>query len=256
MSTDVETFSQLEYDSATGLLRWKANKKRALVGVVAGTVTTGGYIQIHVNGRRYAAHRLAWFMCYGEWPGEMLDHIDRNKQNNRICNLRLATRSQNGCNRTKQRNSSTGFKGVFRVPSSNKFQALCKIEGVNHYLGIFTTPEEADLAYEQFARKHHGEFFNANLSQGDMKMARPKSVVLSKDEKKAVVAELKAKLKAAKDAAKQLAGVRKEADKAYAAAGKAHVAALKQNYKESAAAAKIVSDLEAQLVALTEKAEA
>ena len=87
-------------------------------------------------------------------------------------------------------------------------------------------------------------------------MARPKSVVLSKDEKKAVVAELKIKLKAAKDAAKQLAGVRKEADKAYAAAGKAHVAALKQNDKESAAAAKIVSDLEAQLAALTEKAEA
>lgn len=87
-------------------------------------------------------------------------------------------------------------------------------------------------------------------------MARPKSVVLSKDEKKAVVVELKAKIKAAKDNVKQLAGVRKEADKAYAAAGKAHVAALKENDKAAAAATKSLGDLEAQLAALTEKAEA
>lgn len=87
-------------------------------------------------------------------------------------------------------------------------------------------------------------------------MARPKSVVLSKDEKKQIVADLKAKIKAAKDNVKQLAGIRKEADKALNAATKAHVAALKQNDKEAAAAAKEVAGLEAQLAALTEKAEA
>ena len=87
-------------------------------------------------------------------------------------------------------------------------------------------------------------------------MARPKSVVLSKDEKKAVVTELKAKIKAAKDNLKQLAGIRKEADKTYAAAGKAHVAALKENDKATAAASKSVAELEAQLNALTEKAPA
>lgn len=86
-------------------------------------------------------------------------------------------------------------------------------------------------------------------------MARPKSVVLSKDEKKQIVTDLKAKLKAAKDNAKQLAGIRKEADKALNAATKAHVAALKQNDKEAAAANKEVAGLEAQLAALTEKAE-
>lgn len=87
-------------------------------------------------------------------------------------------------------------------------------------------------------------------------MARPKSVVLSKDEKKAVVTDLKAKIKAAKDNVKQLAGIRKEADKTYAAAGKAHVAALKENDKAAAAANKAVVDLEAQLAALTDKAPA
>ena len=82
-------------------------------------------------------------------------------------------------------------------------------------------------------------------------MARPKSVILSKDEKKSIVAELKAKIKAAKDNSKQLAGIRKEADKALAAANKAHIAALKENDKAVAAAAKEVASLEAQLNALT-----
>ena len=83
-------------------------------------------------------------------------------------------------------------------------------------------------------------------------MARPKSVILSKDEKKSIVAELKAKIKAAKDNSKQLAGIRKEADKVFAAASKAHVAALKDNDKASEKATKELAALEAQLASLTE----
>ena len=87
-------------------------------------------------------------------------------------------------------------------------------------------------------------------------MARPKSIVLTKEEKKAVTAELKTKIKAAKDNVKQLAGIRKEADKAFAAASKAHVAALKENDKAAEKAAKELAALEAQLTALTEPAAA
>ena len=83
-------------------------------------------------------------------------------------------------------------------------------------------------------------------------MARAKSVVLTKEEKKAVMTELKGKVKAAKDNVKQLAGIRKEADKAFAAASKAHVAALKENDKAAEKAAKELAALEAQLTALTE----
>ncbi len=82
-------------------------------------------------------------------------------------------------------------------------------------------------------------------------MARPKSVILSKDEKKSIVAELKTKIKAAKDNVKQFAGIAKEADKIYAAAGKTHLATLKANDKAAAAAAKELAGLEAQLNALT-----
>lgn len=87
-------------------------------------------------------------------------------------------------------------------------------------------------------------------------MARPKSVILSKDEKKAIVVELKAKIKAAKDNVKNINGIRKEADKVFAAAQKAHVATLKANDKEADKAAKELAALEAQLAALTEKAPA
>ena len=83
-------------------------------------------------------------------------------------------------------------------------------------------------------------------------MARAKSVVLTKEEKKAVVTELKGKIKAAKDNVKQLAGIRKEADKVFAAASKAQVAALKDNDKASEKAAKELAALEAQLASLTE----
>ena len=83
-------------------------------------------------------------------------------------------------------------------------------------------------------------------------MARPKSIVLTKEEKKAVTTELKTKIKAAKDNVKQLAGIRKEADKAFAAASKTHVAALKENDKAAEKAAKELAALEAQLTALTD----
>lgn len=245
---------QLDYCPMTGLFRWRVSKPRAVKGSTAGFSCKKGYTRIKVLGVNFAAHRLAWLLSEGVWPTEQIDHINGVRDDNRRCNLREATAFENARNRVSHKRTKSGFKGVYAI--GKKFQASCKVANVVHHLGTFSTAEEASAAYNQFASKHHQLFHNASIRQGDMQMARPKSVVLSKDEKKAVVAELKAKLKAAKDAAKQLAGVRKEADKAYAAAGKAHVAALKQNDKESAAAAKIVSDLEAQLAALTEKAEA
>ena len=255
MGVSLDTIKeQLDYCPTTGLFRWKVSKPRAAKGSVAGFACKKGYKRIKVLGVTFAAHRLAWLFSEGIWPTEQIDHVNGVRDDNRRCNLREASAYENAQNRRSHKPTKSGFKGVSIVRA--KFQARCRVGDVVHHLGTFPTAEEAMAAYNTFAAKHHQSFHNASTRQGDMKMARPKSVVLSKDEKKAVVAELKAKLKAAKDAAKQLAGVRKEADKAYAAAGKAHVAALKQNDKESTAAAKIVSDLEAQLAALTEKAEA
>lgn len=245
---------QLDYCPTTGLFRWKVSKPRAAKGSIAGSYCRKGYVRIKVLGVSLSAHRLAWLLSEGVWPTEQIDHVNGVRDDNRRCNLREATTFENARNRRSHKQTKSGFKGV--VPMRNKFQARCRVDSVVHHLGTFPTAEEASAAYNAFAAKHHQSFHNASTRQGDMTMARPKSIVLSKDEKKQIVTDLKAKIKAAKDNAKQLAGIRKEADKALAAATKAHVVALKQNDKEAAAAAKEVASLEAQLAALTEKAEA
>ena len=79
----------LNYDPDTGDFTWKVStSNRVRVGQVAGTLRHDGYIRIKVNGKLYLAHRLAWFFVYGVWPVEFLDHIDQDKSNNRINNLR------------------------------------------------------------------------------------------------------------------------------------------------------------------------
>lgn len=255
MSTDVETIKQqLEYDSVTGLFRWKVSKPRAAKGSIAGFSCSKGYTRIKVLGVISAAHRLAWLLSEGVWPTEQIDHINGVRNDNRRCNLREATAFENARNRRSHKPTKSGFKGVYAM--GKKFQARCRVANVVHHLGTFPTAEEASTAYNAFAAEHHQSFHNASARQGEYIVARPKSVVLSKDEKKSVIADLKTKIKATKDNVKQLAGIRKEADKTFATACKAHVAALKENDKAAAAANKALVELEAQLAALSDKAPA
>lgn len=240
---------QLSYCPVTGLFSWKVSKPRAAKGSIAGFACGKGYTRIKVLGISFAAHRLAWLFSEGVWPTEQIDHVNGVRDDNRRCNLREATAFENARNRRSHKPTKTGFKGVYAM--GKKFQASCRVANVVHHLGTFPTAEEAAIVYNSFASKHHQSFHNASTRQGEITMARPKSVILSKDEKKSIVAELKTKIKAAKDNSKQLAGIRKEADKALAAANKAHIAALKENDKAIAAAAKEVASLEAQLNALT-----
>src|SRR5690606_6907684 len=107
----------LDYDSSTGLFRWKANgrgpAKRA--GAIAGSMHSSGYVRIKVDGVTYYAHRIAWLIEHGRWPVEEIDHINRNRADNRICNLREATVAENrrnNCGQPARRRSR--FKGVIR----------------------------------------------------------------------------------------------------------------------------------------------
>lgn len=138
----------LTYNLETGLFEWRANKVRAKVGAIAGTKHSRGYWQLRVDGKNYLAHRVAWVMTYGRWPlpGLDIDHINGNRMDNRIANLREVTRSQNMENqKAARRNSSTGFLGVLR--NHNRFAAHIRARGVTHYLGTFDTAEEAHRAY-------------------------------------------------------------------------------------------------------------
>ena len=103
-----------------------------------------GYICIRVDNVLYTAHRLAWLYAYGRWPTHQLDHINKDRADNRLCNLREATNAENAQNR-KRRDNKTGYTGVNR--ENNKWKAEIKLNYKTIRLGLFDTPEEAHAAY-------------------------------------------------------------------------------------------------------------
>lgn len=132
----------LQYDPETGIFTWISPRKGVTVGSVAGKIEKG-YVSIKIDQSYYRAHRLAWLYVYGSFPEQELDHINRIRSDNRIVNLREASRSLNCAN--KASTTSTGLKGVTR--KNGAFQAQIKRGGVNQYLGCFPSAEEAHAAY-------------------------------------------------------------------------------------------------------------
>lgn len=143
----------LSYDAATGDFAWLDTRHSAVkIGQVAGRINSEGYRKIKIDGQMYSAHRLAWFYQFGEFPSKQIDHINQNKSDNRICNLRLATNAQNQMNTPNRKRSLP--RGV-RI-SKGRYQA----RACSSYLGSFATVEEAYTAYKKYVRDTFGEFFN------------------------------------------------------------------------------------------------
>ena len=114
------------------------------------------YIIVRVDMHLIKGHRLAWFMTHGSWPENEVDHVNGDKTDNRIENLRKATRSENMRNCGMKRNNTSGFKGC-RLREKG-WQARITLQGKQHHLGFFKTAAEASAAYEEAAKKLHGEF--------------------------------------------------------------------------------------------------
>ena len=163
----------LTYEPETGVFRWKErppemfedgcgryNKERNCkrwnnqwADTEAGTTRPDGYKIITVKRRRYRSHHLAFLYVHGFLPGE-LDHIDNNPSNNRISNLREATRSQNMANSYNRRAN----RGVCWHRAAGKWEAHITINRKKHYLGLFRTQEEAAAARKAAAKEQFGEF--------------------------------------------------------------------------------------------------
>jgi hypothetical protein len=141
------------YDS--GKLIWKVSRGRVHAGDEAGAIIPNGRKYVQVDGKKHLVHRVIWFLHNGDCP-EFLDHIDGNPLNNKIENLRPATKQQNAMNRKTRSDSSTGIKGIY--PKNNRFAASICISGVNKYLGTFNTKELAQAAYAQAAKLNFKEF--------------------------------------------------------------------------------------------------
>lgn len=150
----------LNYDPLTGIFTRKISLKSSIkIGDIAGTHCGKGYRKIAVTGKIYTAHRLAWLYVYGEFPKQMIDHINGIKDDNRFANLREASGSNNQHNVKLRASNTSGYKGVYWNKQVNKWQARCEINGKCHLLGYFDDPKLASDSYENFAKSHHGIFY-------------------------------------------------------------------------------------------------
>lgn len=147
----------LDYNPETGVFTWAVRRGNALnIGSTAGSLDRNGYLQIETGNKLYLSHRLAWFYMTGVWPALQVDHINRNKSDNRWANLRLATHGQNHSNSVRPSNNTTGFKGVGK--KGGKWYAQIVFNKKHKHLGTFSTPEAAHAAYCAAAHEVFGEF--------------------------------------------------------------------------------------------------
>ena len=110
-----------------------------------------GYLCGNIFARRHQAHRVLWALVFGEWPPFDIDHINGNRADNRIVNLRAVTRSGNCKNMKKAKNNTSGYTGVYWASDRGKWRAEIASDGVKVKLGAFFTLEEAIAAREKAA---------------------------------------------------------------------------------------------------------
>ena len=153
----------LSYDSDTGLFTWKMSTGSQKAGSRAGVVDKeSGYVRISIDRKTYKAHRLAWFYVHKRWPAQNIDHINHDRADNRLVNLREVTQKQNTQAMKKRVNTKSKFKGI--TPYKYKpgfFVAQIRYDGKQRKIGIFDSELAAHEAYCAEARKRFGEYFCA-----------------------------------------------------------------------------------------------
>ena len=156
---DQKTVREL-FEYRNGVLYWRKKPANSVnITKPAGSIGSSGYLSIGIKYKLYLTHRLIFLYHHGYIP-KTLDHINNNKLDNRIENLRPATNSENIQNSKKSSINVSGYKGVSFHKNVKKWCAQIRINKKLKYLGCFSTPEEAHQAYCQAADKHFGEFAN------------------------------------------------------------------------------------------------
>jgi len=150
-------FDRISYDPLTGIFTWAKPGHGVRVGTVAGSKTSEGYWQVCLGFKIYRAHRLAWFLKNGEWPSGPIDHINGDRLDNRIANLRVATHSVNMQNKrvAMSNNKSCGLLGVTWNRQHKKWQSKIMVNKKAHHVGLFDDPHVAHAAYVEKKRLLH-----------------------------------------------------------------------------------------------------
>lgn len=152
-----------DYDPTTGILTWR--KPAGRHGRIPAGSPVGGrhndYRAVRIFGRFHRIHRIAWAHFYGRVPRGYIDHVDGDKLNNAISNLRESTASQNKANERRRSNNTSGLKGVSFDRRRGRWSASITSEGKPHWLGYFDDPRDAHAAYAIAAETLFGRFANA-----------------------------------------------------------------------------------------------
>ena len=153
-----------DYDEETGVLTWiksATERHNVNIGKRAGRLHSNGYRRVQIGHQVFLEHRIIWAWMNDEAPPASIDHINRNRADNRWCNLRAATLQQQAWNALAKASNSCGLRGVYFARDRNRWVAEIRINGKMVRLGVFQTKEEAAAAYQGAGRVTRGEFFPA-----------------------------------------------------------------------------------------------
>lgn len=155
----------LDYDPETGAFvrKWRDDRSPKWNGRYAGKPAghldaSNGYVTVSLGGANYYAHRIAWLMVHGALPPATIDHFNRDKTDNRLSNLRVASLSENNRNRGMRRDNKSGIHGVYWNKTNGKWIAEIGFDGKSRYIGSYVTRDDARRAYLEVAQKLFGEF--------------------------------------------------------------------------------------------------
>lgn len=153
------------YDPGTGDLIYRYDVHVGYTGRRAGSPAhPDRYVLVSVNNVAYTAHRIIWAMCHGRDPGDAcLDHVNGNRSDNRIANLRLATVQENRRNSCLYKNNRCGIKGVSAL-ANGRYRVRIRIDGKLRSLGTYRNKIFAGLVYARAAKIYFGEFWCIRLS--------------------------------------------------------------------------------------------
>jgi hypothetical protein len=157
----LERLREVFFVDENGWLYWRKkshpSKPDTMVGKKITTRRSDGYYQVKLDGRAYRVHRIVWALAHNQDPGSLqIDHINGDRGDNRLSNLRLCSASQNMLNKSRQQTNKSGVKGVCRVSSARAkpWRAYCR-----QLLGAFATREEAVVALKAFIEQNEDKSF-------------------------------------------------------------------------------------------------